>query len=587
VAYDPPRQTKPATTGDPLEIELVFNVQPCGTCGFFWPQVPAQQPYGPYPAYDFHADAPATAKPGSGKGSFAWLTGTTRPPAFPNAEVMDGCRKAPIMTIGINPNLTAFAPGPAGASWCYPSFSSDDGTDARAKYAFYYRYRSVYQEHFDLRFVRRYLLPRGRIVAEQAGVVVAADRPDDAPGYSLRVRYEGRSADTVLRIRDRPGGARYVLLVDPQPPRNRFRKGDVLAAKLEIPAGRPAKVYAGRIGYYERFVPVLRQFETLLRTHGHKGVRLRMGEDVCQLDMVACASPHWGPPWLGGSAPRVRAIVQNCVQRNAWAIKQLVQTRPAVVFLVGEATWDMFRYALGHLIRDAAALPERPADGAFTLLGATADPAHPCELEFAATVDGRPWSLRTRLVVTPHFSYAESFLPQFRMSPAAWRDFVKAYPDAAHFLQTDARCRLRPPPSARAYAAVELIAQAPAVLSTLRRRWPAAGRHLQPLFYDALPMMAGVLKDLYTRGELAFAAAARGPGSLRRTDGPCSFCVNRHWHFPLGCPYGKSDEPPPPAGFLQTVAADMISSAPSGGASRAAALGMLDDGFSARIRSRL
>jgi hypothetical protein len=50
---------------------------------------------------------------------------------------MDGCRKAPIMTIGINPNLTAFAPGRAGASWCYPDFSDASGGDAATKYAYY------------------------------------------------------------------------------------------------------------------------------------------------------------------------------------------------------------------------------------------------------------------------------------------------------------------------------------------------------------------------------------------------------------------------------------------------------------------
>ena len=115
MAYDPPRQAHPKPSQDPLEVALVFNVRPCGTCRFFWPENPAQQPYGPYSGYDFDSNMPAESKGGAKDKSFVWLKGTTREPGFPDAEVMDGCRKAPIMTIGINPNLTAFAPGPTGA----------------------------------------------------------------------------------------------------------------------------------------------------------------------------------------------------------------------------------------------------------------------------------------------------------------------------------------------------------------------------------------------------------------------------------------------------------------------------------------
>jgi hypothetical protein len=130
MSYDPPRQAHPAPPKDPLEIELVYNVRPCGTCAFFWPENPATQPYGPYSMYDFSSNFPDEKGPEGKQSSFVWIQGTTRPAGFPDAEVMDGCRKAPIMTIGINPNMTAFAPGRTGASWCYPSFSSNGGTDS-------------------------------------------------------------------------------------------------------------------------------------------------------------------------------------------------------------------------------------------------------------------------------------------------------------------------------------------------------------------------------------------------------------------------------------------------------------------------
>ena len=84
---------------------------------------------------------------------------------------MDGCRKAPIMTIGINPNLTAFAPGKTGAS-CgairafrarttstpgRSTLTTTTGTDRCT--------RSI----FDLKFIESFLLPEGSIRAANAG----------------------------------------------------------------------------------------------------------------------------------------------------------------------------------------------------------------------------------------------------------------------------------------------------------------------------------------------------------------------------------------------------------------------------------
>ncbi len=135
VQYDPPRQKEPVKTGDPLEVELVYNVRPCGTCNFFWPENPADQSYGPYPIYDFKSNFPVGTKPVGTPESYPLMKVVTRDPGFPNGEVVDGCRKTPIMTIGINPNMTAFSPGRTGTSWAYPGFSNDDDTDGFAKYA--------------------------------------------------------------------------------------------------------------------------------------------------------------------------------------------------------------------------------------------------------------------------------------------------------------------------------------------------------------------------------------------------------------------------------------------------------------------
>jgi hypothetical protein len=67
--------------------------------------------------------------------------------------------------------------------------------------------------------------------------------------------------------------------------------------------------------------------------------------------------------------------------------------------------------------------------------------------------------------------------------------------------------------------------------------------------------MTRVLQECYLSGELTYISAKHGEaGFLARTAGPCAFCVNDHWKFPLGCRYGKPDEPALPAGLLDKAA---------------------------------
>jgi hypothetical protein len=554
--YDPPRQSTPKPSQDPLEIDLVFNIRPCGTCKFFWPENSSEQPYGPFPCYDFKSNMPAQQESEGRVGSFVWLQGITRPPAFPDAEVMDGCRKAPIMTIGINPNLTAFASGKTGASWCYPSFSSADGSDSWTKYAYYYRYRSVYQEHFDLSFVEPFLLPGGQIKATKPGVMMELPRPNDAPSFDIRVQYDGEASPTSIHIPGTVGEPRYVVLVDAN---ERFAQGHLLAARLNVPAGHKAKIDAEPIGYYMQMVPVLQRFESYLKQKGHDGAHLQVGEDVGQLDMVACASPHWGPQWLGGNSQIVNTIISNCVHKNAWAMKQLVQTRPAILFLVGQASWNMFHQSFGHLITAGPSLPTYPADGPYTLLRLTTQ--QDCQLAFSTQIDGQAFKLSTRFVVTPHFSYNENFLPQFRMSPEAFESFKKVYPSAAEFLQQDPRIKFQNQPGTFVSAAIQVREHVAQVLAEVKEKYPSASVQLMAGYYDPHQMMATVLEQLYETGHLAYTNAKNErAGFLSRSDGPCTFCVNNHWKFPKGCPYGKPDEKQYPVGFLEKVTSAMVGS---------------------------
>ncbi len=561
--YDPPRDrvAAPTTAGDPLEVKLVREVRSCGTCTFFWPDDKRTQPYGPYTAFDLELNTPYVV-PGSDNGH-PWLLGRTRAPSFPDPEVADGCRKAPIMTIGINPNLTAFLPSQRGAAWAYPSFSSLDNTDAWTKYAWYYRYRSVYQERFSLDFVRKFILPEGRFYAPRGGRLMAALRPDDSPQWTIAVRYDGDATDTVITLPGQLGDFPYVVLFDVFPPNNAFAAGDVIAGRVAVPEGLQVEVLQEPQGYYTQFLPTLHRFQDTLHAAGHGGAKLQIGEDVTQLDMVACASPHWNPGFLGGTPQSITEIVDNCVGRNAWAIKQLIQTRPAVLFVVSQSSWNMLRQFLGAHVMRAEPLPDRPEDHDFTLLRLTTDPMQPCNLVFDVVVDGLRYQHTTRLVITPHFSYGTNFVPQYRLSPAEWENFTASYADFVAALTEENGFRLILPDAEKpdAYTVVQLSAdpeKAAAARSWAEQQFPAAAAALRPSYYDANAMMASVLDDLFQQGKLGWTDLGNGTGYLSRTEGSCQFCVNRHWRFPNECRYGKDKEAPPPADFLERVAAQIV-----------------------------
>jgi hypothetical protein len=467
------------------------------------------------------------------------------------------------MTIGINPNLTAFSPGQAGASWCYPSFSSDNGTDEWAKYAWYYRYRSVCQERLDLDFVRRFILPEGRILAPAPGHVTVATRLDSNAAWTVKVRYDGDAADTDVTLPGKTGDFPYVLLFDQLPPNNVFKAGDLLAGRLAVPGGIRMEVQQQPQSYYMQFVPVLQQFQESLRKQGHLGATLRVGEDACQLDMVACASPHWNKGYLGGSDEGVQTIVDNCVTRNAWAIKQLALTQPKVLYIVSLRSWRMFRDAFGAHVRRDPPLSTAPVDNDFTLLRETTDPTHPCYFDFRTEIDGQAYECVTRLVITPHFSYNYNFQPQYRMSPGDWHNFSEAEPAciAAMTLANDFQIVPPDPQHPTDYTAVRLpadAAKADAARLLLAQQFPAAYAALQPYYYDPHAFMAGVLDDLLAQGALSWQTGDDGTGFLARTPGSCQFCDNQRWKLPFGCPYGKPKEPPPPPGFLEQVAERMV-----------------------------
>jgi hypothetical protein len=551
------------TEKDPLEVKLVFGVRSCRTCKFFFPDK-KPKPYGPFASFDFDTNTPKTNTPPNQSGEkypkpWKWVKGTTSEQAFPNPEVMDGCRKAPIMTIGINPNLTAFAPGQQGTSWCYPSFTSNGGTDAWTKYAYYYRYRTVYQECMDLDFAEQYLVKGSEIPAAKAGKMVSAKRTSDLSQFEIVVRYDGDSKDTTIPVSWDLGKPRYVVLYNSFSHNNTFESGATIAAQLDVPPGISVEINHQQIGYYEQFVPVLNEFKSFLEKKGQTDVKLEMGEDVCQLDMVACASPHWNPAYMGGSQESEDTVIYDCVSDRMWAMKQFVQTMPAALFLVGESTYNMFNDAFGNYIVCDPPIPEHLEDNAFTLLKATTEGK--CYFKYSGEFDGKPFNINTRLVASPHFSYNSNFVPQFRMSQSDWSSFEKNYSDCYTYLEQLASSKeitITVPDNDYGFVAVTINTDATAFFNGLKNQ-EAAKAVLMKWYISAHTAMANVLETLYNDGDLSYTKGTKDqPGYLTRGSNGCKFCVNEHWSFPKGCPYNKIDEPAPSAKLLGKVAAALV-----------------------------
>jgi hypothetical protein len=119
----------------PLEVELLYETMPCNAMRVAQePKTPAPHPcayfrqWGTYHSFDYIIDGP---QPKPGIPTRVKYVG--RAPLIP--EALSGCRKAPIVGVGINPNLPGWARSKRGA--LNPSF------DDYRQYAHYFRYRST------------------------------------------------------------------------------------------------------------------------------------------------------------------------------------------------------------------------------------------------------------------------------------------------------------------------------------------------------------------------------------------------------------------------------------------------------------
>jgi hypothetical protein len=119
----------------PTEVELVYEVMPCNAMRTeLEPSTASPHPctyfrkWGTYHSYDYVTDGPP---PTPGVVHEAKYMGRAR--LVP--ELLSGCRKAPILAVGINPNLPGW--------WSFNRGSVNPLFDDYKQYAHYFRYRAV------------------------------------------------------------------------------------------------------------------------------------------------------------------------------------------------------------------------------------------------------------------------------------------------------------------------------------------------------------------------------------------------------------------------------------------------------------
>lgn len=518
----------------PLEVELVSGTKNCDTCKWFWGD---DKPYGPYPSYDFPKKYPEEVLDEydvKNKKQIKWMNGKTKGLKFVEPAIMSGCRKAPIMTIGINPNLTAFRPGPRNDTWAYPVFSDD------ASYAYYFRHRTIYQESLPGDFLKKHLSKKekDRIRAKKSGRLTYSNRSNTSRWMMLTMEYNDKTKETreITWKQDED----YFVSFDTRY-NSKFKKGDIIAAKLILGKNLETEVYHNITGYYERFTYVLDRFKKMLEKDAGnktkqdiKKIKFTIAEDVAQHDMIQCASPGWGDIY---DIPKHR-IEQNCLRDNNWVVQQVVQSQPKVIVLVGGSSMGMFLKIFGPFTN-----LETNTKDYFQLIKRT------CEQKIYLKIKFGNFSFRSRLICSPHFSYQDNFKKQFRFLAEEWESFQRKFPTDVKKLGKNKNLTM-PDPKNHKDKVIFMKGKNPDVKEIVKNLYPDARDQLMGHYYDAFELMSKALKQEYDEKRLEIDFET---GHLKRSDGPCHFCDNSLWKFPEGCEYGKPEEKPYPQNYLQDI----------------------------------
>ena len=523
-----------------LEVQLVNDVRKCRTCKWFWGETP---PYGNFPVFDWNEDYPEAVKnqkQTTKTETNPQLIGKACGQGQVDPGIMHGCRKAPIMTIGINPNMTSYFASSAGARWSYPNLSKNE------RYAYYYRHHNVYQESLSIDFIKDNVIEGTGIVAEKNGWLLNADRSSDHRWLLLTIQYDGEESEEIeVAWTD---DKRFVVLVDRSyhvdPENFGFKQGDLIGGKIDGLIQDDVQVYENTTGYYQRYVYVLENFKKLIGGD-LENAPLSIAEDVAQHDLIACASPGWSSKY---DIPTER-ITKNCAIDNAYLLSQLIQSKPSVIVIVGGSSLGMFARIFGPFLSDLKFTYENgewvsPITEVFQLLKQTT------EREIFLRIKIGDYELKSRIVISPHFSYSDNFLEQSRLSQEAWQAFEKDFPADTKVLHD---AGIVTDNSFNSIVPIRLEGGKDDEIQT--KLSAGAWNVLMAYYYAPLDMLADVLGQEYKADRLSYDPKIN---RLKRPDGSCNFCVNELWEFPEGCAYGKNLETPPTEGELEKIVQEVI-----------------------------
>jgi hypothetical protein len=198
-------------------------------------------------------------------------------------EVLSGCRKSPIFVVGINPNLTGFNMSKKNSA--YPLF------DEYKQYAHYFRYRSA----------DKLEIPKDKF--EEFGGI-----NDEAPPELV----------TDLEVPEKNGKKKIPLQLQP-------------------------------VTYYHELQKLLDDLGAEMGWDEHQ---LTVGEDLSYGNMVACPSARWLTtkndqyPGLEMTKTEVKGIVHECFHSRKYFLRQLFQSLPSIIMVVGATTAAPFIEAL-------------------------------------------------------------------------------------------------------------------------------------------------------------------------------------------------------------------------------------------------
>ncbi len=509
----------PAAPTAPPEVRLVEQVRACRACDYFHQDAP----FGPVPYVRL---TPSLVSSRRGE-----VTGLRAP----EPQVLYGCRKAPIMQVGINPNLPEhfIFPGPASPPTAPTgAFRVREHHDTLADYAAAHRHAPAAGWMIDGPEEMEKLLrdDMSLILSARAGHVVAGDPAHDSfrAGVARQARLVLQYADGERAEQPVPASGQWGQDASFVVARQLFEAHEVVAGYMDDTSAKGKTVRLVRArpdGYYRRADEILQATAQRLK------LPLRLGEDMSLHDAVACASPGWDVKKWGTPEADVKT---QCLDRQRWLHQQIEQSDPAVMLVSGRMALTLITgLALTALCPSLDTLPDDTGgpDGLFATLARTR--------LLWPRVNNAGQTVETPVVLAPHFSYLENLVPQCYFSESAWAQFDASYPHVTRWIEQQSADRPRGPMLRKIQgppvASIVLLTADSPFWKDLRTMSPAAEDELRRRWVDPIAEVSAALAR-----ELALQdyGQPNDRGQVRRTAGPCAYCRNPSWVIDGGCAYG-------------------------------------------------